>query len=149
MAPKFVFERDKITTKTTKTTKDTTSNRYNDCTSAATIQDALHRDLPFSTSGRTLSTILSLSYPDDLSLYTVNKVKTAWMKTTVKYSRANRSYEVRLDLICSFYLLTFVQDLLQEVMDLKKRIEALEATHGVQEGIMTTWQAAHLVFHGM
>jgi len=82
---------------------------------------------------------------------------------TVKYSRADRSYEVCFHSVCSFYLLTLVQDLLQEVMDLKKkvgnleeevkgldlRIESLEATRGMQEGIMTTWQAAHLVFHGV
>jgi hypothetical protein len=163
MAPKFIFERDKLTMKITKTTKDITPDRYNNCTSAATIQNALHRGLPFSASGRTLSAILSLSYPNDLSLYTIDKVKTAWTKTTVKYSRADRSYEVCLRSVCSFYLLTLVQALLQEVTDLKKkvgdldekakatnaRIESLEATRGTQEGIMTTWQAAHLVFHGV
>ena len=82
MVSKFVFERDKLTTKITKTTKDITPDRYNNCTSAATIQNALHRDLPFSASRRTLSAILSLSYPNDLSLYTIDKVKTAWMSAT-------------------------------------------------------------------
>lgn len=62
----------------------------------------------------------------------------------------------------SFYLLTLVQALLQEVGDLKKavgdlkdevkatnlRFKSLEAAHGTQEGIMMAWQAAHLVFHG-
>jgi hypothetical protein len=64
--------------------------------------------------------------------------------------------------IILFYLLMVFQDLLQEVKDLKTRVESLEAAHddqeGImtswqaahddQEGIMTSWQAAHLVFHG-
>jgi seryl-tRNA synthetase len=151
MAPKsiFRFERSKLTTKTTKTTKEVTldGTQYDKHTSAATIQNALHEDLPVSASGRTLQAILSLSHPNQLSSYSVDEVKFAWGKTTVKYSRPESSNAVCLHSLRSFSLLTVFQDLSQEVKDLKNevkdlknevkdlktRIESLEETHGARK----------------
>jgi hypothetical protein len=98
MAPKpiFRFERSKLTTKTTKTTKEVTldGTQFNKRTTAAAIQNALHNNLPVSASGRTLQALLSLSYPDQLSSYSVEEVRFAWGRTTVKYSRPESSYAV-------------------------------------------------------
>ena len=81
----FRFERSKLTTKTMKeVTLDGT--QYGKHTSAVTIQNTLHEDLPVSTSGRTLQALLSLSYPDQLVSYSVNEAKFAWGRTTIKYS---------------------------------------------------------------
>lgn len=137
---KFIFERDKITTKITK--KDITSDRtqYNKHTSAATMQNALHGDLPFSASGQTLLTILALSYPNNLSINIINKVKSAWLKTTVKYSCfVTRSEGPEGD-----------KEKEMKVMrnGLNSQIESPKAICGMQEGIIVTWQAPHLVFHG-
>src|SRR5882724_2101014 len=95
MAPKsiFKFEWSKSTTKTTKMIKEVALNgsEYNKHTSAATIQNALHNDLPVSTSRKTLRALLSLSYPEQSSSYSVNEVKFAWGRTTVKYSHPESS----------------------------------------------------------
>jgi len=116
MAPKsiFKFERSKLTTKTTKTIKEVTFNGtdYNKHTSATTIQNALHNDLPVTTSGRTLRALLSLSYPEQLYSYSVNEVKFAWGRTTVKYSRPESSLVCLCMALYFFHCLTMAQDLI-------------------------------------
>jgi IS4 transposase len=54
------------------------------------LEDALHRGIPVSNSGRNLGEILSLSYSEDLNLYSIDTVRAvAWGKVEVEYSREN------------------------------------------------------------
>ncbi|KIM71567.1 hypothetical protein PILCRDRAFT_16950 [Piloderma croceum F 1598] len=131
----FRFERSKLTTKTITTTKEVTVDAtvYDKKTSAKIMQNALHNDMPVSLFGWTLTAMLSLSYPDQLSSYSINDVKFAWGRTMVKYSRTEPSYA----------------DLIKEVKDLKEMVTSLKSCMQSQECTMLAWQTSNLVFHAL
>jgi hypothetical protein len=100
----FKFRRSKVVTTTNKLVC-LGSDKYGVNTSVATLQEALTNNLPVSHSGRTLADILSLSYPEKPSSYTVERVVPGLGKegTLVEYHRSEGEAEVTFSLlqICS------------------------------------------------
>jgi hypothetical protein len=76
----FTFERRKVVTTTKKITKEVKlkGDMSSKTTTAKQFQTALRDNDIVSPSGRTLSEILSLSYPDDLSRDSVESVRAGW-----------------------------------------------------------------------
>jgi hypothetical protein len=82
----FIFRRSKIKIESTTVTKEVQLRiTY---PSREALEDALHSNIPVSTSGKTLGIALSLSHPEDLASYSIETMKDgAWKKVEVTYSR--------------------------------------------------------------
>jgi hypothetical protein len=70
-------------------------------------------------------------------------------RTTVNYYRTELSYVVHIFALFFFYPLILVQDLIEEVRDLKKMVTSIESRMQSQECTMLAWQTSNLVFHGV
>jgi hypothetical protein len=92
----FKFRRSKVITTTVNKFVYLRGDMYGMNTSVATIQDALKNNVPVSHSGRTLADILSLSYPEELSSYKVERVVPGKGKegTLVEYHRSEGDTKV-------------------------------------------------------
>jgi hypothetical protein len=89
---KFTFERKKLVTTTTTTKREVRllGDLFSKSSTTQQIQTALQNNVIVSPSGDTLSEMLSLSYPDELSRYAVESVCVGWGKsgTVVTYSHS-------------------------------------------------------------
>jgi hypothetical protein len=108
----FTFERKKVVTTTKTTTKLVTlkGNLFSNTATAEQFQTALGSGIAVSHSGRTLSEILTLSYPDDLSRYSVESVHVGWGKggKVVTYSRSESTQAVIISFINTMHPLILV-----------------------------------------
>jgi hypothetical protein len=108
----FTFERKKVVTTTKMTTKSVTlkGNLFSDTVTVEQFQTALRSRIAVSPSGRTLSEILTLSYPDDLSRYSVESVRVGWGKggKVVTYSRSESTQVVIVSFINAMHPLILV-----------------------------------------
>jgi len=108
----FTFERKKVVTTTKITTKPVTlkGNLFSDRATAEQSQMALRSGIAVSPSDRTLSEILTLSYPDDLSRYSVESVRVGWGKggKVVTYSRSESTQAVIVSFINAMHPLILV-----------------------------------------
>jgi hypothetical protein len=77
------------------------AGKYNRNATATALQHALRNNLSVSHSGRTLADILSLSYAEELSVYSVDKVAPGFGKegTVVHYSRPESEIAVSSSLL--------------------------------------------------
>jgi len=98
------------TTKTTTKAVTLKGNLFSDTTTAQQFQTALRDNIIVSPSGRTLSEILTLSYPDDLSRYSVESVRVGWGKggKVVVYSRSESTQAVIVSSIKAMHSLMLV-----------------------------------------
>jgi len=81
---------------------------FDKSTTVGNLQIALQNNIAVSSSGRTLSQILSLSHPNELSTYRIESVDGGWGKdgTVVKYSRPHGTEEV-IVLFITFHASTY------------------------------------------
>jgi hypothetical protein len=107
---KFTFERLIPVISIGKKKKSTNLNGdlFNKSTTAADLQIVLQNNVVVSPSGRTLSQILSLSCPEELSTYHIESVNARWGKegTVVKYSRPQGT-EAVIVLCINFHASTY------------------------------------------
>jgi hypothetical protein len=98
----FTFERKKVVTIKSVTLK---GNLFSDTVTAEQFQTALRSRIAVSPSGRTLSEILTLSYPDDLSRFRVG-----WGKggKVVTYSRSESTQVVIISFFNAMHSLILV-----------------------------------------
>lgn len=97
----FTFQRSKLVAKPEIFTKRVLLDKemFPKDVPLSTVQSALTQSLVVSHSGRTLAEILSLSYPEELSKYTIESVEGIGRKgTVVTYPRPESGTEV-----CSFF----------------------------------------------
>ncbi|KAG1781822.1 hypothetical protein EV702DRAFT_487685 [Suillus placidus] len=114
------------------------------------LQEALHRNIPVSKSGRTLQEILSLSC-NDLKTYIIDKVRPGvWGQSmTVKYHHNSQTKTPEDHLKETQSLKIGLEDLLAEVQTLKAEQEAQKAEWEAQRDTMEKWQAANDVFQSL
>lgn len=105
----FIFERSRLitTTKTTKLPVVLDEDMFNRTTSISTFQETFVRNLPASRSGRSLSEILLISYPNDLESYTINSVTPlAWNRGLAIAYSCEDGIEVKIFLTISYFIYT-------------------------------------------
>jgi hypothetical protein len=102
----FKFQRCKLVAQTFNKLVYLKGDVYPKDTSLETLQDALINNLSVSHSGRTLAEILSLSYPEDLSTYKVERVVPGVGKegTLVKFSRSEGEDKVIFSSLQTYFI---------------------------------------------
>jgi hypothetical protein len=102
----FLFIRQKLETKLKEFRKIVSldAERYGRNVTTSTLQHALRNDIVVSHSGRTLAEILSLSYSQQLSVYTVDNIIPGYGRegTLVHYSRPESEIAVSSSLLPCF-----------------------------------------------